>query len=134
MRFCSNQGKMPSELVERFNAGRIGRNDLFQEWLECGENMSSVLVIHKKRLTHKQRSRTVYGWKNRSELLKMYSDDAEFVDDLIGRKTREGLWAPHPEAPGNHKMVLYWVRLESTLTIDDEQVLIGPRDGCSLCL
>jgi hypothetical protein len=55
----------------------------------------------------------------REDLLKMYGD-ADFVDGLIDRKTKEGLWSPHPEAASCHKMLLYWVRLDTTLTVDEE--------------
>ena len=117
-RCCQNPKRMPKELLERYSGGPISRNDLFQEWLEMGQDMEAVKLSHLRRLEVKHRTRTVYGWRTRSDLLKLYND-ADFVDDLVRRKTREGLWAPHPEAPGNHKMLLYYVRLDTTLTVDE---------------
>jgi len=50
---------MPQDLVQRWNGGALSRNDLFQEWLEMGEDMNQVLVTHKRRLEMQQRARTV---------------------------------------------------------------------------
>ena len=52
------------------------------------------------------------------DLLKMYEPD--IADSIIANKTAEGLWAPHPECPSAPKMILYWVRLVTTLTVEDE--------------
>lgn len=40
----------------------------------------------------------------------MYGGNVQVVEDLIKRKTEEGLVREHPDFPGNKSMNLYYVR------------------------
>eukprot|EP00969_Alexandrium_andersonii_P361849 15458460-Alexandrium_andersonii.AAC.1 len=124
MRMGNNPKRLPQELQEKFcSKNPAGRLQLFNDWFYAKEDVKECVVIHRRRLEIKKKLKQLFGFRTRSDLLKMYHDDASAVDEIVRSKTRAGLWRPNPDLPTNDKHLQYWVRLDTTLS--DETIRLS---------
>jgi hypothetical protein len=70
----------------------------------------------RKRLREKMVFRTY------DDLLHMYHQRQDVVDDLVARKTRIGAYRPHPEFANRSDMTQYWVCGDTEASSDREQL------------
>jgi hypothetical protein len=83
---------------------------VYDLWLECGEDWSSVQVIHDKYEDHKTTEFKLEDYKTRAQLVDIYKNEA-IVDSIISdKRARGGQWTMrHPECPLDEAMLyLCW--------------------------
>ena len=136
-RECSNAGRCPPDTMSKFR-DKAQRQQLFQDWLYNGKNAQTLSAKYKRLETFRRTLSDRLGYRTRDDLLSMYHQKSDMVDDLISRKTTLGHWRPHPEFPSSVDMTQYWVRLDTSLSDDHEQSesvgfdFIGEVDGRSI--
>ena len=118
-RASKNKGKVSKEMYEEVTKmDKADKLQLFAAWTKYKECFSTVEVDWQISRSKEKRYRDLYGFRNEAALMKMYKDKA-LVDDLKKELKRKGDWRKCPEAVHNEELEEYWVRIDTTMAVDD---------------
>jgi hypothetical protein len=83
-----------------FNKVKTEGGSVYDLWLECGEDWTSVQVLHEKYEDHKTTQFSIDDYKTRAQLIDTYKSEP-IVDAIIAdKRARGGHWVMrHPECP-----------------------------------
>ena len=114
VRECRNVSTFPPVLLNKLRQPG-GKRELFRDWYEAIGDWCRVKMIQRRKIEHKIRCSDVWGFKMRHEIVEMYKGDEVFVNTLLAKKLKDGLWKRNPESPEREDHILWYVRLETTV-------------------
>ncbi|CAL1128802.1 unnamed protein product [Cladocopium goreaui] len=126
LRAARNPSKMVKSLIPAFQGNKL---DLFRIWLEKGQDFQQVAIEVRRRNAQKQTAAAKDKCMSRKDLEACGRYTESDIQELIARKTAEGLYINDPNFPNREDLRQYRVNMEVSHEIahsrEDSQEMVS---------